>query len=59
MMRVKTFSLAQFAIPELLFSEYEIFLMIISCSNSPLAGAEVKKMWVYASLPHTPSWHSA
>jgi hypothetical protein len=27
--------------------------------NSPLASAEVKKMWIYISTPHTLSWCSA
>jgi hypothetical protein len=27
--------------------------------HSPPASAEVKKMWIYASTPHTPSWRSA
>jgi hypothetical protein len=27
--------------------------------HSPPAGAEVKKMWIYTSNPHTPSWRSA
>jgi hypothetical protein len=26
--------------------------------NSPLASAEVKKMWIYTSTPHTPSWRA-
>jgi hypothetical protein len=24
-----------------------------------MGSAEVKKMWIYTSIPHTPSWHSA
>jgi hypothetical protein len=27
--------------------------------HSPPASAEVKKMWIYTSTPHTPSWRSA
>jgi hypothetical protein len=27
--------------------------------HSPPNIAEVKKMWIYTSTPHTPSWHSA
>jgi hypothetical protein len=27
--------------------------------NSPSANAEVREMWIYTPLPHTPSWHSA
>jgi hypothetical protein len=27
--------------------------------HSPQTSAEVKKTWVYTSLPHTPSWRSA
>jgi hypothetical protein len=27
--------------------------------HSPPTSAEVKKMWVYTSTPHTPSWRSA
>jgi hypothetical protein len=27
--------------------------------HSPLASAEVKKMWIYTSTPHTPSWRNA
>jgi hypothetical protein len=27
--------------------------------HSPPASAEVKKMWIYTSTPHTPSWPSA
>jgi hypothetical protein len=27
--------------------------------HSPPASAEVKKMWIYTSTPHTPSWHNA
>jgi hypothetical protein len=27
--------------------------------RSPPVSAEVKKMWIYTSTPHTPSWHSA
>jgi hypothetical protein len=26
---------------------------------SPSASGEVKKMWIYTSNPHTPSWHNA
>jgi hypothetical protein len=26
--------------------------------HSPTANVEVKKMWIYTSLPHTPSWRS-
>jgi hypothetical protein len=26
---------------------------------SPPNSAEVKKMWIYTSTPHTPSWRSA
>jgi hypothetical protein len=27
--------------------------------HSPQTSAEVKKMWIYTSTPHTPSWRSA
>jgi hypothetical protein len=27
--------------------------------QSPPSSAEVKKMWIYTSTHHTPSWHSA
>jgi hypothetical protein len=27
--------------------------------HSPTASAEVKKIWIYTSTPHTPSWCSA
>jgi hypothetical protein len=27
--------------------------------HSPLTTSEVKKMWIYISTPHTPSWRSA
>jgi hypothetical protein len=27
--------------------------------HSPSASAEVRKMWIYTSTPHTPSWRSA
>jgi hypothetical protein len=27
--------------------------------HSPPISAEVKKMWIYTSTPHTPSWRSA
>jgi hypothetical protein len=27
--------------------------------HSPPTTAEVKKIWIYTSIPHTPSWHSA
>jgi hypothetical protein len=27
--------------------------------HSPPTSAEVKKMWLYTAIPHTPSWHSA
>jgi hypothetical protein len=27
--------------------------------HSPPTSAEVKKMWIYTSTPHTPSWRSA
>jgi hypothetical protein len=27
--------------------------------QSPPASVEVKKMWIYTSTPHTPSWRSA
>jgi hypothetical protein len=27
--------------------------------HSPPTSAEVKRMWIYTSTPHTPSWRSA
>jgi hypothetical protein len=27
--------------------------------HSPPTSAEVKKIWIYTSTPHTPSWRSA
>jgi hypothetical protein len=27
--------------------------------HSPTASAELKKMWIYTPIPHTPSWNSA
>jgi hypothetical protein len=27
--------------------------------HSPPTIAEIKKMWIYTSTPHTPSWRSA
>jgi hypothetical protein len=27
--------------------------------HSPPTSADIKKMWIYTSTPHTPSWRSA
>jgi hypothetical protein len=34
-------------------------LLGYEADHSYTTSAEVKKMWIYTSIPHTPSWHTA